>query len=110
MVSVNRSTDTNYWARRITKDGLASNGRDSPIPRGEFVIFGEVYVHGRGSTLRLKAGRETKLKTHFPASWCRAGGPGMSFTLVDALHTYFPRPRTSFNTSVTLLCLGYASS
>ena len=81
MISVNRSTDTNYWARRINKDGLASNGRDSPLPRGEILILGEVYLHGRGSALRLKTGRETKLKTLFPASWCRAGGPGISFTV-----------------------------
>lgn len=81
MVSVNRSTDASYWARRINKDGLVSNGRDSPTPRGESVIFGEAYVHGRGSALRLKTGRETKLKTHFPTSRCRAIGPGIRFTL-----------------------------
>ncbi|KAI0307632.1 Dopey, N-terminal-domain-containing protein [Multifurca ochricompacta] len=33
VMSVNRSTDTNYWARRSNKDSLILNGRDSPIPR-----------------------------------------------------------------------------
>ncbi|KAH9982294.1 Dopey, N-terminal-domain-containing protein [Lactifluus volemus] len=33
VISVNRSTDTNYWIRRNNKDGHASNGRDSPIPQ-----------------------------------------------------------------------------
>lgn len=33
VVSVNRTMDTNYWTRRHAKDGLVSNGRDSPIPR-----------------------------------------------------------------------------
>lgn len=43
MVSVNRATDTHYWTRRNTKDGLVSNGRESPMPRGEFWHLGEVY-------------------------------------------------------------------
>jgi len=32
VVSVNRSTDTNYWPRRNLKDSHGANGRDSPLP------------------------------------------------------------------------------
>jgi protein dopey len=39
VISVHRSTDSNYWTRRSNKDGLVSNGRDSPMPRGESCIF-----------------------------------------------------------------------
>lgn len=37
MVSVNRTSDTNYWTRRNNRESLVPNGRDSPIPRGAFV-------------------------------------------------------------------------
>ncbi|KAI0271467.1 Dopey, N-terminal-domain-containing protein [Gloeopeniophorella convolvens] len=33
VVSVNRSADSNYWARRTNKESLVLNGRESPMPR-----------------------------------------------------------------------------